>query len=228
MQKPLFYTSNIVNGSKAVQGFDYFRILVMCLLSFCSILGYSQENDTIKRTSPPTIVLKNGAKIFSKDESFNKQILDNKIVIKNSDVLYQENSSKSNLLQVVAKKMSDEKSNLQKQLKAAEDNTQREAIKKVRKEIDQHKEKMKSFPNEKIDGFPSSERLVASSHINQDYIGSFYHGHSFSKIYTAENIYIVFTALDFLHSQKITHYNSKSLAFCYSEVYSVRPPPLSI
>jgi len=202
-----------------------FHIIFLSLFFSCSSYSYAQKLQNPNKVEQVTVVLKDGAKIFSTDEAFNNQISSNTVILKNAEIL-QQNSNSTTVLQATSKEKVIKK-DPKKGLEAAVEKKQKEEVKKVEKEINQHEERKKTFNSNNYKGFPTSERIIASSHINQDYVAPSY-SDSFSKMYAVENIYIAFVALDFLHSQKITHYNSKSLDFCFSDVFCVRPPPLSI
>lgn len=208
---------------------NLFCIFATLIFSFFSSFVPAQEG-TGKEVPPATIVLKQGATIFSKDDSFNKQINSEKITVKNAEIStagMQEDgtvlTAKSNKTQEVQTPKKDFKS----EFKKAEENKKKEALKKVEKEIAEHDDKAKrnSFNIKKL-WFPTSEQFIASEHINRDYVAPSYHQHHFSKILVSLNQYVIKSALDFLHQQKYIYYNSRSLDYCFTHVFSVRPPPV--
>lgn len=210
-----------------LESLKFSQYVLLISLFLCNFL-FSQQADPQSQISPATIVLKSGAKIFSTDENFNKQVLNEKNILKNSDLSYQENGDKESLLNVTSKPLKEEKKDLKNQLKTVEEKKERETLKKLKKEIDQHKERSKSFLQKKLNSIPSSEEFIASTHINQEYVAPSYRNHDFSNICFTENTVYLQTALDFLHSQKYTYYNNKSINHCFSEVFSVRPPPVLV
>lgn len=173
------------------------------------------------------LVLKNGAAIYSTDANFNQQINSDKISLKNTEVFY-ESGDKVILVAVSDKSIKSEKKDLKTQAKIAESNKKKEALKKLKKQISDYESQKEKFESEKIKTFPSSEEFISSTHVNTDYVVPSYHQHKLSKIYNAGNQYIIKLALDFLYPKEYTYYNSTPLDFCFSKVFSVRPPPFFI
>lgn len=207
------------------------RSCIYITFIFSFFFNFVSAQEGIGKEIPQaTIVLKQGATIFSKDDSFNKQINSEKITVKNAEIStagMQEDgtvlTAKSNKTQDVQTPKKDFKS----ELKKAEENKKKEALKKVEKEIAEHNDEAKknSFNAKKL-WFPASQQFTASEHINKDYIAPSYHNHHFSKILVSLNQYVIKSALDFLHHQKYIYYNSRSLDYCFTHVFSVRPPPV--
>ncbi|WP_175622579.1 hypothetical protein [Chryseobacterium schmidteae] len=207
---------------------NYFCIYITSILLF--FCGFANAQEGIGAEVPQaTIVLKQGATIFSQDDSFNKQVNSEKILVKNAEVSnigMVENgtvlTAKSNKTQETQTPKKDFKS----EFKKAEENKKKEALKKVKKEIAEHDDEAKrnSF-NAKRLLFPTSEEFISSTYVNRDYVAPSYHHHHFSKILVSINQYVIKSALDFLHQQKYIYYNSRSLDYCFTHVFSVRPPP---
>lgn len=210
---------------------NYFCIYITFLFSFFCSFASAQEGIGAN-SSQATIILKQGATIFSKDDSFNKQINSEKITVKNAEIstvgMLEDGTvltAKSNKTQEVQTPKKDFKS----ELKKAEENKKKEALKKVKKEIaDYNDEAKKNSFNTKRLLFPTSEEFISSTHINRDYVAPSYQNHHFSKILVSLNQYVIKSALDFLHKQKYIYYNSRSLDFCFTHVFSVRPPPVFV
>ncbi|REC44030.1 hypothetical protein [Chryseobacterium sp. 5_R23647] len=208
---------------------NHFCIYITFIFSFFSSFVYAQEGIG-KEVSPPTIVLKQGATIFSTDASFNQQINSDRITVKNADVSNVGIQSDAKVLTAKPEKdkeVQTPKKDFKSEFKKAEENKNKETLKKVEKEISEHNDKAKknSF-NAKSLWFPTSEQFTVSEHINRDYVAPSHHNHHFSKILASQNQYVVKSALDFLHKQKYIYYNSKSLDYCFTHVFSVRPPPV--
>lgn len=190
---------------------------------------YAQKANSQQQITPTTIVLKDGANLYSADDNFNKQILSNKIILKNSDVSYQENGGKERLLKLIAKQsQKEEKKDLKNQLKIAENKRQKEALQQVKKEIEKFEKRVKVFVQHDFNGAQPPDQFFSSSSIAKNYVIPSQNTHDFSKFYISADAYVITQALDFLHSQKYTYYNNKSLDFCFSEVFSVRPPPVLV
>jgi hypothetical protein len=190
---------------------------------------YSQEANSQQQITPTTIVLKDGANLYSADDNFNKQILSNKIIVKNSDVSYQENGGKEHFLKLITKQsQKEEKKDLKNQLKIVKNKSQKEALQQVKKEIEKFEKRVQVFVKHDFNGAPSRDQFFSSSSIAKNYVIPSQSTHGFSKFYISADAYVITQALDFLHSQKYTYYNNKSLDFCFSEVFSVRPPPVLV
>lgn len=65
---------------------------------------YGQHINSQQPVGPPIIVLKDGVKLYSADDNFNKQILGNKVILRDSDVFYQQNGDKDHFIKLVARK----------------------------------------------------------------------------------------------------------------------------
>lgn len=209
------------------------RSCIYITFIFSFFFSFVSAQEGIGKEIPQaTIVLKQGATIFSKDDSFNNQINSKKITVKNAEIstvgMLDDGTvltAKSNKTQEVQTPKKDFKS----ELKKAEENKKKEALKKVEKEIAEHDDEAKrnSFNAKKV-WFPASQQFTASEHVNRDYVAPSYHQHHFSKLAVSLNQYVVKSALDFLHQQKYIYYNSRSLDYCFTHIFSVRPPPVFV
>lgn len=210
---------------------NHFCICIIFIFSCFSNFLFAQEGIGSK-VPQAIVVLKQGATIFSKDDSFNKQINSEKITVKNADVSNigtLENGKFLTAKPIKAQDAQTPKKDFKSELKKAEENKNKEALKKVKKEIANYdNEAKKNSFNSKNLRFPTSEQFIVSTNSNKDYVAPSYHNHYFSKILVSLNQYVIKSALDFLHKQKYTYYNNKSLDFCFSQVFSVRPPPAII
>lgn len=227
MQKTLLYNNTVVKNLNFIKGLNYFPALLLILLFSLSSNVYAQEANSQQQITPTTIVLKDGANLYSADDNFNKQILSNKIILKNSDVSYRENGGKEHFLKLISKQsQKEEKRDLKNQLKIAENKRQKESLQQVKKEIEKFEKRVQVFAKLDFNGAPSPDQFFSSNTIAKNYVSPSQHHHDFSKFYISADSYVITRALDFLHSQKHIYYNNKSLDFCFSEVFSVRPPPV--
>jgi hypothetical protein len=197
------------------------------LFIFLNSLSFAQVG--IGTPTQTAIILKNGAQIYSTDANFNRQINSHKISLKNTEVFYDsENGDKVILVAVSEKNIESETKDLKAQVKIAENNKKKEALKKLKKQISDYESQKEKFESEKINTFPSSEEFISSTYGNTDYVAPSYHQYKLSKIYCTGNQYIINRALDFLYPKEYTYYNNKPLDFCFSEAFFVRPPPFFI
>ncbi|RZJ50481.1 MAG: hypothetical protein EOO44_16310 [Flavobacterium sp.] len=200
-----------------------FRIVFLSLLFFFSSYSYAQKSDNPNKIEQVTVVLKDGAKLFSADEAFNSQVNSNLVILKNAEIIQQNNNS-ATILQATSKEKVSKK-DLTKDLNAAVEKKQKEEIEKVEKEINQYKERQKTFRTEDFKGFPSSDEFLASTNTNKDSTVPSYNRYEFSNLFINANSYVSKHSLSYLHTEKFTFYNNKSLDFCFSMVFSTRPPP---
>lgn len=231
MRKSLHNINIHVKNLNSRLGLNNLCIYITIIFSFLFSFISAQEGIGIK-TPQATIVLKQGATIFSKDDSFNKQINSEKVTVKNANVStvgILENGKVLTAKPSKTQEVQTPKKDFKSEFKKAEENKEKEALKKVKKEITNHNDEAKknSFNTKRL-LFPTSEEFTTSTHVNRDYVAPNYHNHEFSKILVSLNQYVIKSSLDFLHEQKYTYYNNKSLDFCFSEVFSTRPPPAII
>lgn len=198
----------------------------MVLLFSFNVNLYAQQDGSSQKIARPIIVLKGGAKLYSSDNNFNQQVLTEKVVLKNSNVSFHDNGSEDQFLKAVSKRdPNEQKRNLKEQLKIAQTKKENEALQKVK---EKHEKKKEAFRKFDFNGFPSPNQFFSSNTISKNYVTPSQNNHNFPKLYVLSDAYIIKQALDFLHSQKYTYYNNKSLDFCFSQVFSVRPPPVLV
>ena len=87
--------------SRAVTGYTAILSIVFCL--FCSLLN-AQSKDSAKLSPKASISLKDGATLFSADESFNRQISGKKIIRDKATVAYQKDKEEGKNLEMTAPK----------------------------------------------------------------------------------------------------------------------------
>lgn len=225
MRKVLSY--NNINAKKLnFKGSLIILRSILLFALFCGSYSYAQKSENPAQVEPATIVLKDGAKIYSTDEAFNNQINNNAVILKNADIVPKNKNSASNVLEATSSKPVILKKDFKQEVKNSAEKKQKEELKKVKKEIDQYEKRKKAFIND-FKGSPSSEGFFVSVSSGKDSIAPVHNNYDFSKIFFVANSYTVKSALDFLHTQKYTFYNNKSIDYCFSEVFSVRPPPFT-
>ncbi|MCY0978854.1 hypothetical protein PGH12_09745 [Chryseobacterium wangxinyae] len=193
-------------------------ILLVSLLLF----NFSKSQDK-KQTG--SIVLEKGAQIYSSDEFFNNQIAEKKVILKNAAVTIKANLKNEKILSASFPNHSNDQ-DLAIQAKAAEEKKSKDEIKQIKKEIDQYETQSKSNGLEDYEGTPSPSQFFSSHSASKNYIAPSQNVQVFSKISAAPKNYCIKRALDYLHTQQFEFYNNKSLDFCFSEIFSVRPPPI--
>lgn len=214
----------IVKNLNQKSDLRFFRIPLFLLFFLSTSYSFAQKFEDPAKIGQATVVLKDGAKIFSTDEAFNKQISSNAVVLQNADLVPQ-NDNSTKVLEAQSSKPEILKKDFKKEVEASVEKKQKEEIKKVEKEIKKHEKRKGAFRKFDFHDFPSSSQFLSSNSPSKNYIAPSHNDNDFSKIYVLQKDYSTKRALDFLHSAKYTHCNNSSLDYCFSLVYSVRPPP---
>jgi len=203
----------------------FFGIYRVLFFSFLLISGNfsAQQSKNSPKSEQTSLVLKNGATIFSTDEAFNKQINNQSIVLKNADLV--QDDTKQNKVLEASSKQEVPKKDLKQELKNTTEKKQKEELKKVKKQIDQFEARKKAFNDDHLKGVPSTEEFLASTQSNKDSVAPAYNNYDFSESLVLVNSYALTFALDFLYKKQYSTYTAAAFDSCFSKVYSVRPPP---
>nr|WP_314498527.1 hypothetical protein [uncultured Chryseobacterium sp.] len=169
-----------------------------------------------------TIFLDNGAEFYSLDNSFNQQIIQKKIVLKNA-VVSSKNRDNAEIL-ITSVNKCPEKQNLSHQISNFKEQKRRELLKQIKEKINIHEARSRSFAKLNYKNYPSSSRLYSLFFTSRIYITTAHN--KFISRRSCNKDYSINCALDDLHNQQYTFYNNKSLDFCFSEFFFVRPPPI--
>lgn len=199
------------------------KFLVYSLLLYLFFINnsiYAQVE--FGNSSRSTIVLTGNAVLFSSDKDFNHQIISKNIKLGNAEVKIKD-SYQGELLVIAGKGKTEDLQKNTRQLAFSNKKKEKEIVDALKKKADDYESRKKSFDFHKLEVFPSSEEFIASSHINKDYI--FPGTSNTSKDVIVYSRYFVKSLLSIVHKQKFVLYNSRSLNFCFSEIFSVRPPP---
>lgn len=219
--------SNISNNKSFLElGLSFFCILILGFLFFFNNNINAQEG--MGTNQSPVFVVKGGAEIYSTDKDFNNQVNSQKIILQDANITLKKPTTGEVLLIASSKKIERESKDFKSQVAKENKKKELEVLRQIKNKIADYESRKESFSLKSIKVVPSSEEFIASSHINGDYVAPSQNQHDFSKIYSVQNQYVIKSALDFLHQQKYTFYNNKSLDFCFSEFFSVRPPPAII
>ncbi|CAI8718355.1 hypothetical protein [Chryseobacterium sp. IT-36CA2] len=167
-----------------------------------------------------------GTKIYSADQSFNNQIDQGKVIVENGDLSFEENDDSHRVL--IVSTPNSKIPSFSRQVKSSEEKKKKELLKKIKNEIDHYEAQKESFEKKDYHSFPSPFQFFSSHSTSQNCIAPCNTSHDFSKIYTDPKKYSIHHDLDNLHTQKYSFYNNKSLDFCFSDVFSIRPPPVLV
>lgn len=172
------------------------------------------------------LVLNSGATIYSDDEHFNIQILNKKIILKNTDTQL-EIDEKKHVLKLTGKYSQNKtKNEFAKQLKTTENKCSRKTHLHEEKEAQNSAQNRPNFAEFDFTESRSSSQLFSSHSNSKNFIIPHNDSKEVSELDVIANHHAAAKVLHDLHSQRCTYYNNKSLNFCYSKVFSVRPPPV--
>ncbi|MDQ1097697.1 MULTISPECIES: hypothetical protein [Chryseobacterium] len=189
---------------------------VVILLLFFGPL-YSQEGVG----TTPVISLHEDAKIYSADPNLNRQL------ISQGNVDYKLNAGKKGVV-FNAKNTSFRKKVKKLQSKIYVRNKDQESLQKIKQQVSNFEKRKKSFDLYGIHSFPSPHEFLSSSYFNRDYTVPTRDSNDFSKIIFQDYNNLARIPLDYLYPREYHYYNNNPLDFCYSSVYSVRPPPVAL
>jgi len=198
------------------------RFLALATVLLCGSFVHAQQIESHVATEKTAVFVTNGASLYSTDEAFNSQI--NVIVLKNDESAAQGNraSSAFHTSSSVAK---DSKRNLKLEIKSIKDKKLKEELKKTSKEIASYQKRKESFKKCVFDSFPSQSQFFSTNSVSKSYIVPNHNDNSSFKIPVSKKDYSIKQALSYLHAEQYAYYNNRSLDYCFSQVYSVRPPP---
>lgn len=206
---------NILNGkSGTVLSLGFGKVTVFILV-FLFHSFYSQEGFG----TAPSITVSGNAKIYSTDPDFNRQFL------AQENIDYQIVSSGK---AYVFKSKSADKKIAKRKPKASVQNIDQARLKKIKQNISDFEQRKKSFNFCNINNAPFSRELPYSSDSNRSYIAPSTVSNDFSKVCVFQYKYLISLVLEYLYVWKYHYFNSRSLEFCFSKIFSVRPPPLSL
>lgn len=226
MRKPLFKTITNVKPLNFRLNLKVFRLFFTLVVIGFVNLFFAQEKEVSRAEYFPGIILKDGAKIYSEDIDFNHLVLSQEFNQEKNKVNIVKNIDSKRVLILASENTLPQKKDLGKQIKIAELKRQKADLEKIKKEINLHNLRKRKFFQENVQSFPSGESFFASRLSTKNYISSSISQFNFSKIGEYKDISPLCLSLDYLHSQLYSAYNTQSLDFCFSEFFSVRPPPV--
>ncbi|MCU7615486.1 hypothetical protein N0B16_13695 [Chryseobacterium sp. GMJ5] len=223
MKKALLFKIIGAENLKYKEHFNIFRIFLVLILLLCQSFVFAQDSITNAKKEQPNIVMTNGAYIYSTDENFNKQILNNEVNLKNGELTYHQSDKNSKVIIKSVADAANKKEPFQNQFKNTVKKKKKETN-SIDKRIKEFEKQKKDFQSQQFNPDPFTGKFLAGHQIFKDYITPPYH-HDYSKMVNRYHRILITLALDYLHSQKYIQYNNKSLDHCFSKVFSVRPPP---
>lgn len=181
----------------------------------------AQEPSKEEHTDTAFIFVDRNVVVFSKDESFNKKLIYKDVALSEeglvkSHLIAQNSSSKTK--QIV-------QYNLTEEVRLTQEKEMQITLKKVKQEIEKFESKNKSSLNKEFYPPQSSDKFSGSKCNAKDYIGPKPSTQDVCKQVCFSESFFIKKALGFLHTKKFFYYNNKSFDDCFSNVFSVRPPP---
>ncbi|RZJ88287.1 MAG: hypothetical protein EOO20_14040 [Chryseobacterium sp.] len=171
--------------------------------------------------SHPVISVRNGAAIYSLDESFNEQILKSNMV-KDGTTTVAKNSDNRVTLTIQSPQKKAEKNTPARSLI---DSSQLKREKENLKEVKKHLETIKAAPKKQVFMTPFSSENVGNSSYSKNYVNISLNHTDHRDFAHHQACFEIQKHLNFLESQKINSYNSQSLGYTVISHLKVRPPP---
>ena len=211
MKLPNFYSLKTVWGFCGFM-FCFFQVI---LLSGQSVSGKQHDDHSV--------FLGNGALVYSDDVFFDEYLSHSTIT--NNDINVKIVKKEGNkLIVIVEKKSQSIRTDITHEFKKASTKIRDKEIAAIKKQItDFEKRKAKIKPHNI--NLPYSSFFQSNHQGNWNYVIPNTNSQKYSVAYLSEYIYPKDTSLDHLYSRGSTFYNSKIICYCFSTIYSVRPPP---
>lgn len=215
---------HICRSSKNFSG-EIFKFLLRFLGFIIFLFQFqflnAQESSKEEHTDTAFIFVDRNVVVFSKDESFNKKLRYKEAALseegfEKSHSIAQNSSSKNK--QAVQYDLTEE-------VRLTQEKEKQITLKKVKREIEKFESKNKFSLNKEFYPPQSSDKFSGSKFNTKDYISPKPSNQDVCKQVCFSEPFFIKKALSFLHTQKFFYYNNKSFDGCFSQVFSVRPPP---
>lgn len=197
----------------------FVKLSILFLFQITFFSAQENRKDTLNASF---IYIEKNVELFSSDENFTKQ-LQNASIITEQKLVLCDSLLKVNIIsdkEQVGIGVQAENDVLAFQ----NDEFVKQAVAHTEEKVRDFKKRKKNISKWEICFNHSGDSFHALSEFNKKYISSSKH-HYFLDKYFAEKDSAAKENLKFIHQQKYFLYNSKSLDFCFSTVFFVRPPP---
>lgn len=219
------YFSSPINNEKSnsIIGFDvplrFFATLIFLFqFSFFFAQDYTVDNSD-------TLFVSSGVRIYSADKTFNKQIAQKKIIISDKSTLIHDPTDK-NILVITSKNEANKKgADFVNQIKLAKLEKQQKLLKKVHKYLANFEKSQEKSIKYTLTDLNSTRYFFKNTSSTKVYLHQRTNQYEIGKKHEVDHYYLNL-ALEYLHTEKYFYYKNKPLDFCFSEVHSVRPPPV--
>lgn len=200
----------------------FLRSIGFLLVLFQFQTTYAQE--ALQEISQvPMLYVAEGAEIFSADKSFNKSVAEDKLRIKGAEISVRIEDGRQQLI-VSHRINKEEYQSPDLQGKEIQQLKKEKAPASVRKAIAANEKRKADFRPAEVAVPISSDHLFKAQKGIGNYCvpGSNY---QFSEAQMVHHVYGVSRALDYLYSKTCTFYSSICVDYCFTTIFSVRPPP---
>lgn len=202
-----------------LRGRQFFRLLILLTLLLLGTTFFGQtKNDSVK--SHPVISVKNGASIYSLDESFNSQIINSNIVTDGKTKVEKTGSEQSLTIVSPAKTISP-KITAKGVLEAAKQQKEKDSLIKVKKLLDT----INGVKKNKVFVAPNSTENFGNQVKTKDHVAISLSHNDHKEQGISATHFSAIKRLDFLDAFRIYHLNNRSLAYSVIDYLPVRPPP---
>lgn len=198
------------------------RFLGFIIFLFQSQFINAQEPLKEEHTDTAFIFVDRNVVVFSKDESFNKKLRYKEVAALSEKGLGKSHSIAQNSS---IKNKQAVQYDLTEEVRLTQEKEKQITLKEVKREIEKFETKNKSSLNKEFYPPQSSDKFSGSKSNTKDYIGPKPSNQDVCKQVCFSEPFLIMKALGFLHTQKFFYYNNKSFDDCFSNVFSVRPPP---
>jgi len=203
------------------QGLKTSVLSLFLLFFFCN--GFKGQISS-QKSDASSLTLTAGAAIYSEDIKFNRQIISKQIDVNNAEISLSTDADKNSVIKAIGKRRLGNGITVKNSTKRRSKRNNFSSIKKIVGKINDRTVVNDVFESDFINTLPVSNQSLRSSNHSQDFV-HFHGSYKLSVIDDLDNISSIKLCMADLYDQKYFYYNNKSLNFCFSEIFSVRPPP---
>lgn len=204
-----------------LKGLAYFPLCILVFfLFFSSVFSAQVKKDSIK--IQPIISVKDGAYIYSLDESFNKQTLNKNFVVDGKTTVKTNDKDQTSVIINSDPQIVNVKIDIKEAVEKTEEKKRKESLKKIKKHLD-------SIDQKKVKQvllYPTSDKSFAGNSISHDHLIISFNNNDHKELGWYPSVFASHTFLEFSDDIKINYFNTQSLGYSIIGHFSVRPPPV--
>lgn len=200
----------------------------LCISSFLLSINFisAQSPFTAETGAEVAITVNTGTTIISSDPSFNKQINDSKIAT-NGIINSYEDDRKSQVIIILKNPEKFKRKPVQSfalSTKKDEKKLSAKVVKTLEKKIVEYKKLVSNNIADNVRNYNGNGLFSADNSSSSFALPSSNHHHDWPKLFILNNDSLRLV-LSYFSRFQYSFYNNRSLDYCYSKVFSVRPPP---